>query len=216
MNWKYVVLLCGGAFTGVFLSALWHSMMHKDRVPRPKEYLPHLVIDLETLGTVPGSVILSIGAVFVDLVEETTGEPFYIRVDIEDSKRHGLIEMGSTRQWWEKQDGQAAYEALRHPERVPLDKALEQFARFVRRESSNVQVWGNGSDFDNALLAVAYYKVGQALPWAYWNNRCLRTLRHQHSDVLVRRADDTPHHAMYDALHQAEILLALHRKGVVA
>lgn len=216
MNWTNVVLLCGGAFTGVFLSALWHSMMHRDRTPRPKSYLPHLVIDLETLGTVPGSIVLSIGAAFVDLETETVGERFYARIDIEDSKRHGMFEMDSTRRWWEKQDGRATYEALRHPDRMSLDAALLQFSRFVRSTGGAVQVWGNGSDFDNALLAVAYHKVGQALPWEFWNNRCLRTLRHQHSDVLVRRADDMPHHAMYDALHQAEILLALYRKGVVA
>lgn len=65
-----------------------------------------IMVDLETLGTAPGSVILSIGAVRFD-VEEGLLDEFYVNIDVESSQRLGLTIDGATVMWWMKQSDAA-------------------------------------------------------------------------------------------------------------
>ena len=48
-----------------------------------------LMIDLETLGTKPNSVIISIGAVFFDIEKKTLGSTFYLPLKVEDQVKRG-------------------------------------------------------------------------------------------------------------------------------
>lgn len=187
---------------------------------RPKAQTAHIVLDLETLGTVPGAVVATIGAHVVYPHRKGLkrwGPSFYVRVDHEDAKKHGLFTNAATLEWWDKQSAGARDEVFGPDKvRLTLPNALAQLRGFVGNFGPDVQVWANGSDFDCAMLACAYNAIGQETPWLFWNTRCLRTLRSQHSDVQVERDRHlTPHHAQHDATHQAEILLALADKGVV-
>ena len=65
----------------------------------------HVSIDIETLGTAPGSVILTIGAVAFNrhgLIPERNGilGTFYQRIDLDYSLRAGLTVDASTLRWW--------------------------------------------------------------------------------------------------------------------
>lgn len=208
-----VLLLIGAAFGSFLVSAGVPSV-------KPKARTAHIVFDLETLGTVPGSVVATIGAHVVYPHRKGLnrwGPAFYVRVDHEDAKKHGLFTMAKTLEWWDKQSAVARDEVFGPDKvRLTLPNALAQLRSFVGNFGPDVQVWGNGSDFDCAMLACAYDAIGQETPWLFWNTRCLRSFRAMHSDVTVERDPRfAPHHAQYDATYQAEILLALADKGVV-
>ncbi|MDW4633502.1 3'-5' exoribonuclease, partial [Escherichia coli] len=63
------------------------------------------------------------------------------------------------------------------PSAVDLHEALQEFSLFVRsRSNDDVQVWGNGASFDNAILAAVYRKHAQNIPWRFRNDRDVRTI----------------------------------------
>jgi len=173
----------------------------------------NVMVDLETLGTRPGSVILSIGACFFDPLFNEPGPTFYQVIDVASSCVAGLRGDNETIKWWLKQgdDAQEAYHQAFFGEGEPLVKTLEAFAAWLTSMSSmhdgtkRVKVWGNGAAFDNALLAAAYHAAGLTPPWKFWNDRCFRTLKSLGADLGVKEPPftGTKHHALDDAVHQA-------------
>ena len=70
----------------------------------------HCMIDLETLGTQPGSIILSIGAVLFDPTKaphECLGEEFYYVIGKPTCLAAGLTFSQDTLDWWKKQSPEA-------------------------------------------------------------------------------------------------------------
>lgn len=162
-----------------------------------------VMIDLETLGTVPGCAILSIGCVAFDFKTKQLGDTFYIVVDRASCQAVGLKEDSDTLAWWKRQADEAK-QVLKDAETgVPLAEALDYLTDYLRQFGlGKVKIWGNGSDFDNAILAACYASVGKKLPWLFWNNRCYRTLKSVFSGPkLVRQG--TYHNALDDARSQA-------------
>jgi hypothetical protein len=72
-----------------------------------------IMLDLETLGTKPGGIILSIGAAQFDLKKGLidADNTFYENIQISDSVEKGFTITGETIEWWFKQDDNAR---LRH------------------------------------------------------------------------------------------------------
>jgi len=163
----------------------------------------NVMLDLETLGTSPGCIILSIGAVFFD--KNGLGQEFYQTIDVQSSIDAGLTMSGGTFKWWMGQPG-AARKAL-FEDTAHLNVALLEFGGWLAEhcDTKTVKVWGNGSDFDNPILGTAYEKLGMGVPWNFWNNRCYRTT----CDVLgdtQRKQQGVHHHALDDAKSQAQHL----------
>lgn len=163
--------------------------------------MKHVMLDLETMGTVPGCVVLSIGAVYFD--ENGLGDEFYSVISRSDSQEFGLHESESTQEWWAKQSDEArkVVTAAEHMSAPTLPQALADFEAFIKRDS-NVKVWGNGADFDNPILACCYSAVDLKQAWISWNGRCYRTLKNiAPGPKLVRFG--TYHNALDDAKSQA-------------
>jgi exodeoxyribonuclease VIII len=162
----------------------------------------NVMLDLETLDTRSTGTILSIGAVLFD--KTGLGKEFYRTVDAQSCFDAGLTVSGSTFKWWMAQKAEAR-KAL-FEDNVPLQDALFAFTTFLHAHSTgDPKVWGNGSDFDNAMLAHAYNKLGMEIPWQFWNNRCYRTT----CDILndrVRKQEGVHHNALDDAKSQASHL----------
>lgn len=173
--------------------------------PQPKKQ-PHfqdVMIDLETLGTVPGCSILSIGAVAFDAASGQLGPELYVVVNRQNCLAASLFEDPDTITWWEKQSDEAK-QVLRDAESGErLEDALAQLTEYLDQFSlKQVKVWGNGSDFDNAILSVCYDKIGATAPWRFWNNRCYRTLKSLSKGPKPKR-QGTYHNALDDAKTQA-------------
>jgi hypothetical protein len=167
-------------------------------------FLPHVMVDLETLGNVPGSIILSIGARDFDPARGVMGtHSFYAVISTASCRAAGLTSDASTAEWWGRQapEVSAVLRAALHSP-LGLKVALLNFNTFLASCGPDVCLWGNGADFDNALLNVAYRAVGLAPSWDFRNNRCFRTLRSLWPDVRGERIG-TAHKADDDAATQA-------------
>ena len=155
------------------------------------------MIDLETLGTRPGDVILSIGAVkFNDI---GLGEEIHLTIDAESCKAAGLRAQKSTLDWWAKQSAEARKAAFSGE--LSLEAALLKLTMWMPPTDTAV-VWGNGANFDNALLAAAYRAVKLDTPWNFWNDRCYRTMMALFPQPKQTRVG-THHNALDDAKTQA-------------
>lgn len=169
--------------------------------------MKNIMVDLETLGTSAGCSILSIGAVFFDA--EGLGEEFYTPVNRQSCLDAGLVEKEDTVKWWSQQNA-GAQKVLRLAglKKTPtLAKALEGLSAFIKKDTS-VKVWGNGADFDNPILIVAYERLGMEQGWGNWNGRCYRTLKSIAAGPKLDRAG-THHNALDDAKSQALHAIAL-------
>lgn len=170
-----------------------------------------VVLDLETMGTRPGSAIGSIGAVQVDLANGLLGEEFYQVIDLETAQAAGLVLDAATVKWWLRQDARVRQEMVTDYGRE-MDAVLEEFASWLGLLGPGVRVWGCGPSFDCALLAEAYRKMlwPVQLPWDYRNERCLRTVRAMYPQVVSAGHEKRlPHHALHDAVHEAKVLVAI-------
>lgn len=175
-------------------------------------------VDIETLGTRPDSVVLSIGAAFR---HPQTKELITYHQAIEPSQPDRHID-ADTLAWWMEPAQEAAGAALRGADKLPLGVTLHQFTQWLEEHVPEREcrvVWGNGSDFDNAILTHAYRTHEQAVPWDFWNNQSLRTLKLVESRLCARLKRNTAsrvrpgmaHSAVEDAKAQllwAEAMLA--------
>lgn len=175
-----------------------------------------LMVDLETLATLPTASLLSIGAVFFN-IEEGLMDEFYIVVNTDSCEAAGLTKSASTLQWWERQSDAArtVLNEARSENSASLQDALGQFREFIkaRANMNKLKVWGKGPSFDNAILHNAFGAVGTTVPWKYYNDRCVRTLM----DLDPQPEEDTPfqgvaHNALDDAVSQANLAVRILRR----
>jgi hypothetical protein len=162
---------------------------------------PSIMIDLETLGQSANAAIVSIGA--VEIIDNTlTGREFYRVIDLNSCLRAGLAIEADTLRWWMRQSD-AARAVFSDDNSDGIVVTLKEFAHWL---PSDALIWGNGSDFDNAILANAYRACALDVPWKFWNNRCYRTLKNQYPDIKLTRTG-THHNALDDARTQAGHLI---------
>ncbi|MBD8677953.1 3'-5' exonuclease [Sphingomonas sp. CFBP 13720] len=170
------------------------------------------MIDLETMGTTPGCTIVAIGAVRFS-IDGFINDRFYHVVSRDSCLDAGLFECAQTAQWWTNQSAQAQsvltdYRNSQQSE--PLRAVLIALNTFIRAAGGRVEIYGNGSDFDNAILATAARAVDLDLAWSFWENRCYRTIKARSPGVNIYR-QGTHHNALDDAISQAEHLGRIER-----
>lgn len=171
-----------------------------------------VMVDLETLGKRAGCQILSIGACYFQRGGPVAiGRTFYTacRTNRGHQERLGLHADADTLDWWSKQGGEAkkVLSEAKSPKAPTLRACLTQFNDFLAAAdgtSRQVRVWGNGSDFDNAILFAAYAACGVKPGWEFYNSRCFRTWKSEFGDVRKPEFKGVKHHALGDAIHQAE------------
>ena len=175
-----------------------------------------IMLDIETLGTTPGSVILSIGACAFDPQSpvQDTGAEFYVNIDTADSKARGLTVDPRTVAWWSQQSEAARAALLVDPQ--PLYDALHAFSTWWNTYDGQF-VWSHGANFDQPLVEAACRAVGLAAPWMFYNSRCTRTAYALAGvDPRKMHGSETAHNALHDAKAQARaVQVALGRlRGV--
>ena len=159
----------------------------------------NLMIDIETLGTIPGSVILAIAAVPFN-VPATGVVPFYEKINKDSCIASGLFTQRDTLSWWAKQSVEAYAEAFSG--KRELKEVLLELTEYCS-QWKNVKVWGNGASFDIPLIEAAYVACGITAPWRYYNSLCYRTLKNLYPQVPFQ-PPTAKHNALADATAQAE------------
>jgi len=162
--------------------------------------MTHIVVDEETMGNTPGSVISSLGAVVFDPHGDELGDEFYMTIDEESCLAAGLIKDPETVAWWQKPERAEAYAALKIDPR-PLVEVLTAFTTFwVKHEGT--RLWGLGKDYNLPLLNAAYRAAGLTPPWRYNVGRDTRTA-YEMGGVTVTKHQGTHHIAIDDARTEA-------------
>lgn len=170
-----------------------------------------IMIDLETLSTDVDGAIVSIGACRFN-EDEIDSDGFYRIITIQSNLDEHRTISPSTLIWWMGQ-GANARAVFSSPEAVTLEQALNDLREWIGPHTANIRPWGNGVDFDISILKHAFGK--QATPWAFYNTRCYRTLKSTKAAQAIPRVDPViAHHALYDAIAQAQHLQLLWKAGI--
>ena len=171
----------------------------------------HVMSDLETLGTRPGSVIRSLGAVVFDTKTGALGQEFYVNITRASCEKFGLVVDPQTETWWAGQSDAA--KAALEVDPVHLVEALNRFT--VWWSSVGAQyIWSHGASFDGVLLAAAYRAIGVEPPWRFWNERCCRTVLALGNRTVGKDRTGGHHNALDDAKSQAKAVAAALRTGI--
>lgn len=165
------------------------------------------MLDLETLGTEPGSIILSIGA--VHFANGSILSRFIRNITADSCQKAGLGCDASTALWWMKQSHEAREVLLTgQKDAVELFQALHDFDQWLSGLGNDLRIWGNAPSFDCALLQAAYHACDLGPPWKYSAECCYRTVKALHPAVQEVRAG-IHHSAVDDAEHQARHLMKM-------
>jgi hypothetical protein len=165
--------------------------------------MSHVMIDLETLGTVADAAIASVGAVLFDPKTDWIGDHLHVHIDLDSCVFHGLHIDPATVIWWLGQSDEARKTLIAGQVRAaPLPEALSAIARFIPPDST---VWCNGASFDFPILASAYRAIKKPAPWKFWREMDLRTLKGINPGMKLAR-EGVHHNALDDARHQARLV----------
>ena len=173
-----------------------------------------VMVDLETLGTGPEGLILTIGARRFDRNTLELGDIFHQGIDIESALQMGMKVDGSTLVWWLAPERQEARVALARVmrEKNTLSNVLRNFVDWVRKDPKCKYIWGHGASFDPVLISSAFRLCGLAdlNPFKYWDMRDTRTLFDEMRfdyQVYNKANNTTTHDALADATCQAKAVI---------
>lgn len=173
----------------------------------------NVMIDLETMGNLPGCVIVSIGAVEFDLLTGETGREFYRVIDMQSCLNVGLFVQASTIEWWLNQS-EAARKEITFKSRVKIEVALIELEDWFRQNPGS-NVWGNGIGFDISILKMAYDAIKVTHPWEYNAERDVRTI--VDLDHKLKNSTEfigTRHEPIADCKHQIQYMTAIYKSKI--
>lgn len=172
----------------------------------------HIMLDLETMGSGSNAAIVAIGAVvFSPSTSELKSNEFYAVVDLNSSANYGDLD-ASTVQWWLQQSGEARAIFNDEQQKDTLEFALQKLNHWLMTigKKEDIQIWGNGSGFDNVILTNAFTACGITPNFSHWNDRDVRTIVEMGRAILnidpkrTTTREGVHHSALDDAKFQAK------------
>lgn len=127
-----------------------------------------VMIDIETLGTTPGSAILEIAAAAFYPCG-TIAREFETRISLLDSIAQGFTVDPST----------AAWHLRRLSAVAPYGPTVWQSLCRLRLWLDDIgprPIWAWGMDFERTMLEAAYHRIHSPLPWKYHHGNDARTV----------------------------------------
>jgi hypothetical protein len=183
--------------------------------PDEKPFVPGIedlvMLDIETLGTSPGCVVLSVAAATFRW-DGTVVAQFSANMDVDQQLALGLEKDQDTMDWWGEQSVEARNRAFSHQQ--PAKQVLIDLTAWLEANTNGVfKLYAQGQDFDAPILAAVYRKVlGSEPPWAFWQLRDTRTAYDVSGlNVHVVERYGTHHAAIDDVLHQIRCLTIARR-----
>lgn len=154
-----------------------------------------LMLDLETLGTRPTSIIVQIGACYFDRHTGGIGKQFAINIDTGSCLMAGLTVDQGTIDWWRTQSNKSwLYDIMN------IQDALDEFSKFAKDAEA---VWSHAT-FDAPILHNAFAVCKKKLPYHYRASRDIRTLVDLSGVEYKVEKDAVTHNALEDCIRQVE------------
>ena len=143
---------------------------------------------------------------------------FYVRFDISNKRtikdRDIDVEVVL---WWYNQKPEITLEAWGEgmnalsPDRIPYTTGLLLFSKYLKSfgEKERPQIFGNGSEYDNVILANQYQELNLTIPWDYGANQSVRSVSMMGRYILgldfkYQKPVKNAHHALTDSRHEAQ------------
>ncbi len=164
---------------------------------RPRD----IMVDLETIDNSVTSCIASIGA--CTFSKDGTFDRFYVVVDTQSGLDLGLTSSQDTLDWWAQQSEQARVIFAPETPKMSIQDAMTAYADWYRAVKGK-EMWGNGADFDNAILSNICRRMGVRQPWGYSDSRCFRTIK---NGAYMEQRQGVYHNALDDAMTQAQYMI---------
>jgi len=169
-----------------------------------------LMLDLETLGTRPTSVIIQLGACYFDRNTDETGLPnigdtFLVNICIGSSLMQGLTVDKQTIDWWREQKSKTWL--VDSPN--DINEALEKFQKFISIKVD--AVWSHAT-FDFPILVNAFQACNLKLPFHYRTARDIRTLVDLSGLDYNKEKKDKTHDALEDCIYQVQYCVDCFKK----
>lgn len=180
----------------------------------------HYVVDLEALSTRADGVVMSVGVVEVHKQPITklwtrTERTFYRTFPMFEQVEKGRDVDTDTRNWWRTTPNAEARKVITESllEHHSVGFRLTELARWLTLECTidDVYLWGFGAAYDNAVLTnlCSDFKIPKLC--GYRNDRCFRTALGS-MPRLDRFSSEIPHHALYDAIAEADKLCEIQNR----
>jgi hypothetical protein len=160
------------------------------------------MLDLETLGTRPGAVILA--AAFVRFSDEAHCT---LNLSVPEQQALGMEIDPKTAAWWNDQEtAHPGAWAAATANAYPLATALPHFLQWLQwaAPDGDFLLWCHGATFDGPILGELYRRAGIECPWTrdFWRVQCTRTLFNLAGVNPKDYAVPPPHIALNDAIGQ--------------
>lgn len=176
----------------------------------------HAVVDLETMGGPPDGAIISIGFCYFDIRTGDIGPTYERNVDLDSSLGFGMKTDKSTIEWWSRAEQAAAFEHTKK-DAVHLTQMLIELTDFLDENKRHPCLWGNGSSFDNVILARAFQLAGLKFQCHFRQWRDMRTwvrevgagmlgMKKKAMEAQFGDGGFRPHVAIDDAIREAKII----------
>lgn len=161
----------------------------------------HAMIDIETLGTEPDCVVLSVGAVKFDpFVSEEPHTRTLWRPSADEQINSGRSVLESTLEWWAKQEEHVREMTFTEEGRVPV----KDFAGDLNKWLTGVdKIWCQGPQFDMVILENLFKQFDHHRNWAFWQVQDCRTIFNMMPTDPRKAIQQNAHSADDDAFWQA-------------
>lgn len=167
----------------------------------------HFVKDWETLSLDPRAHLLSVGVVALDNSGNIVSEFYQV---IDQTQAQGRHISQDTVAWWATKPDQAARDAIwKEAAPKPAIGAVLALADWVEHIAAGdeIAMWGNGPEADCVWTETFARDNGLEMPWEFWQQQSIRTLKLLHPDCAdIGPFQGIKHHALDDARHQAKML----------
>ena len=168
----------------------------------------HVMVDLETMGTAPDAMVLSIGACTFHPVQSLPSQNFYATINPKTSS--GKMEIDTVKFWLD----QAASDVKppingTTPEYQVVGSFLDWLQDKTPPNGGEPIIWANGTDFDIPKLdrLLQFKRYDRA--WKYSSVRDCRTIFKLFGEYGIKPPKLNAHHALGDAVWQAEYLTSI-------
>lgn len=161
----------------------------------------HAMIDIETLGTEPDCVVLSVGAVKFDPF--TSHEPhaktlWKPNVDQQTCAERSVLD--STLEWWAKQPQHIQDEAFNEEGRQSIADFMQDLNKYLVGVD---KIWCQGPQFDMVILEHLFKQFNHHRGWAFWQIMDCRTVFNMMPVDPRKAIQQNLHSADADAYYQA-------------